>query len=262
LLTKTLAFFTSHLALCGTPPAYYHLRVFGCKCYPNLSATVPHKLAPRSALCVFLGYSDHHKGYCCHDLSSNHIIISRHVIFDETTFSFADRDGPHPPATFDFLDGLYTVPDPIGPQHMFLPTGTPDDPGISVAPHRSCGAAVFTRATRGLNSVFHHAKRGLGYVPGPRLVGCRHSRPTAGLPASTTSGAHHHQRLRVLRPHECCFGAGRSISNAASQRCCCYLASDQSAPHGDTRETWLSRSSTVPCCLSLPGAQDLPWWPR
>jgi len=122
--TRTLAFSTPHLALYDTPPVYDHLRVFGCKCYPNLSATAPHKLAPKSALCVFLGYSDHHKGYRFLDLSSNHIIISRHVIFDETAFPFADRDGPRSPAAFEFLDAPDTVPDPIGPQHKFLPAGT------------------------------------------------------------------------------------------------------------------------------------------
>jgi histone deacetylase 1/2 len=35
-------------------PSYSHLRVFGCFCYPNLSATSPHKLPPCSSLC-FLG---------------------------------------------------------------------------------------------------------------------------------------------------------------------------------------------------------------
>jgi hypothetical protein len=69
--TKTLGFSTPHLALLGTPPTYAHLRVFGCKCYPNLSATASHKLTPRSTLCVFLGYSAHHKGYRCLDMSSN-----------------------------------------------------------------------------------------------------------------------------------------------------------------------------------------------
>jgi transposase InsO family protein len=47
---------TPHQALFGTPPRYDHLRVFGCACYPNTTATAPHKLAPRSTLCVFLGY--------------------------------------------------------------------------------------------------------------------------------------------------------------------------------------------------------------
>jgi transposase InsO family protein len=69
-------------------PEYSHLRVFGCICYPNLSATTPHKLAPRSTACVFLGYPSSHKGYHCLNLTTRHVIISRHVVFDETTFPF------------------------------------------------------------------------------------------------------------------------------------------------------------------------------
>jgi histone deacetylase 1/2 len=69
--TKTLQLATPHFALFGTAPTYGHLRVFGCLCYPNLSATAAHKLAPRSASCVFLGYSANHKGYRCLDLQSN-----------------------------------------------------------------------------------------------------------------------------------------------------------------------------------------------
>jgi hypothetical protein len=55
--TNTLHFSTPHFALFGEAPVYDHLRVFGCGCYPNLSATATHKLAPRSTLCVFQGYS-------------------------------------------------------------------------------------------------------------------------------------------------------------------------------------------------------------
>jgi histone deacetylase 1/2 len=71
-------------------PTYDHLRVFGCLCYPNLQATSAHKLASRSTACVFLGYPSSHKGYRCLDLSTRRIIISRHVIFDESRFPFAD----------------------------------------------------------------------------------------------------------------------------------------------------------------------------
>jgi hypothetical protein len=78
-----------HLALFGSAPSYEHLCVFGCTCYPNTTATAPHKLSPRSTWCVFLGYSADHKGYCCLDLSTNHLIVSRHVVFDEDSFPLA-----------------------------------------------------------------------------------------------------------------------------------------------------------------------------
>ena len=71
------------------PPRYEHLRVFGCACYPNTTATAPHKLAPRSILCVFLGYFPEHKGYRCFDLTSRRVLISRHVVFDESVFPFS-----------------------------------------------------------------------------------------------------------------------------------------------------------------------------
>jgi hypothetical protein len=37
-----------HLALFGSSPSYEHLHVFGCMCYPNTTATAPHKLSPCS----------------------------------------------------------------------------------------------------------------------------------------------------------------------------------------------------------------------
>jgi hypothetical protein len=67
-------------------PSYEYLCIFGCTCYPNMTATAPHKLSPCSTQCVFLGYSADHKGYCCLDLSTNRLIASRHVIFDEDSF--------------------------------------------------------------------------------------------------------------------------------------------------------------------------------
>lgn len=64
---------------------------------------MPHKLAPRSSECVLLGYPDNHKGYRCLDLSTNHVIISRHVVFDENNFPFA-ANSPAPLSAYDFLD--------------------------------------------------------------------------------------------------------------------------------------------------------------
>jgi hypothetical protein len=82
--------------------------MFGCACYPNTSATAPHKLSPRSTRCLFLGYSSDHKGYRCLDLASHRIIISRHVVFDEDVFPLA---GPSPPTDLDSL----LESDPVSP---------------------------------------------------------------------------------------------------------------------------------------------------
>jgi hypothetical protein len=78
-----------HLALFDSAPSYEHLRVFGCTCYPNKIATAPHKLSPRSIRYVFLDYSADHKGYRCLDLSTNRLIVSQHVVFDEDSFTLA-----------------------------------------------------------------------------------------------------------------------------------------------------------------------------
>lgn len=69
-------------------PNYDELRVFGSLCYPWLKPYSPHKLAPKSSSCVFLGYSKLHKGYTCLEVSSGRIFISRHVLFFEQVFPF------------------------------------------------------------------------------------------------------------------------------------------------------------------------------
>jgi hypothetical protein len=84
--TKAISVACPHVAPFGSPPSYGHLRVFGCTCYPNISTTTPYVLSPRSTRCVFLGYFDDHKGYRCLDLSTNCLIISHHVVFDEDSF--------------------------------------------------------------------------------------------------------------------------------------------------------------------------------
>jgi histone deacetylase 1/2 len=45
---RTTGTITPHDLLLDTPPRYDELRVFGCLCYPNISATTPNKLNPRS----------------------------------------------------------------------------------------------------------------------------------------------------------------------------------------------------------------------
>ena len=70
-------------------PDYNSLKIFGCACYPNLRPYNRHKLEFRSTQCVFLGYSNLHKGYKCLEVTTGRIYISRDVVFDETLFPFA-----------------------------------------------------------------------------------------------------------------------------------------------------------------------------
>jgi hypothetical protein len=45
---KAISVNYTYVALYGIAPSYEHLRVFGCVCYPNLSAQAAHELAPGS----------------------------------------------------------------------------------------------------------------------------------------------------------------------------------------------------------------------
>jgi hypothetical protein len=61
--TKLLNYDTPIHTLLGATPDYSSFRVFGCACWPNLCPYNFHKLQFQSIRCVFLGYSNMHKGY-------------------------------------------------------------------------------------------------------------------------------------------------------------------------------------------------------
>jgi hypothetical protein len=145
--TKTLQQRTPHEVLLGLPLPLDQLRVFGYLCYPNLSATAPHKLAPRTTACVFLGYPSNHHGYPCLDLTTHKIIISRHVVFDENSFPFSKPTTQPPTATdLSFLDHLppilpLPVTPPIPPPHAPQPEPpTPPPPPTTTTPPVACGS--------------------------------------------------------------------------------------------------------------------------
>jgi hypothetical protein len=140
--TKAISAPSPHFALFGTTTSYAHLRVFGCACYPNTSATAPHKLAHRSCRCVFIGYSSEHKGYRCLDLSTNCLLVSRHVVFDESSFPFASSDTPP-----DDLDSLFSSSHavrPIAPPYPSSIAGTLEP---NAAPHAALAAQPTPRTT-------------------------------------------------------------------------------------------------------------------
>ena len=113
-------------------PNYSDIRVFGCLCFPNTSATATHKLSPRSLPCVLLGFSDEHKGYRCLDLYTGRVLVSRHVTFAEHIFPFAQRPTPShtttstpslPPTRFPFYAPLLTS--------QSLNTSSPNQPNAT-----------------------------------------------------------------------------------------------------------------------------------
>jgi histone deacetylase 1/2 len=87
--SKVIDFETPLERLYHTKPDYTFLRFFGCACWSNLRPYNKHKLAFRSKECVFLGYSNLHKGFKCLDIPTGRIYISRDVTFDENVFPFS-----------------------------------------------------------------------------------------------------------------------------------------------------------------------------
>jgi hypothetical protein len=72
----------------------------------------------------------HHKGYLCLDRLSNRIIISRYVVFEETSYPFSENPSPPKSATFDFLDDIPdTVPVPFELSPFFT-AGTTNNSGL------------------------------------------------------------------------------------------------------------------------------------
>ncbi|CAN1342642.1 Retrovirus-related Pol polyprotein from transposon TNT 1-94 [Linum perenne] len=69
--------------LYGKLPDYTRLRIFGCTCFVLLPKKDRHKLTAKTARCVFIGYTPHHKGYLCYDPIARRIHTAYHVIFLE-----------------------------------------------------------------------------------------------------------------------------------------------------------------------------------
>jgi hypothetical protein len=122
LSTTAIQAMCRHLAVFGSAPSNEHLRIFGCACYPNTAATAPHKLSPRSTRCVFLGYSVDHKGYRYLDLLTNHLIVFRHVVFDEVSIPLAASPNP---TNLSFLFGSGSTASTIGTRLTTVGTSTP-----------------------------------------------------------------------------------------------------------------------------------------
>ncbi|CAL1358011.1 unnamed protein product [Linum trigynum] len=127
-LTPILDQRSPYEVLFGKRPAYKELRVFGCVCYVLLPSRERNKLTPKAVKCVFVGYSDKHKGYVCYDVSNRRIRISRDVAFLEH-LSYYDHKDSVPRQDLDFLLALPSFPveaAPAGPE-LDPPPSPPHD---------------------------------------------------------------------------------------------------------------------------------------
>ncbi|KAL2461218.1 Retrovirus-related Pol polyprotein from transposon TNT 1-94 [Abeliophyllum distichum] len=85
--TSTLSNKTPYEVLFKEKPLYNHLKSFGCACYPFLRPYNRHKVGFHTTQCVFLGYSNKHKGYRCLHCSGR-VYIAQNVTFNENLFPF------------------------------------------------------------------------------------------------------------------------------------------------------------------------------
>jgi hypothetical protein len=189
---------------------------------------------------VFLGYSSDHKGYRCLDLSTNRLIVSRHVVFDEDSFPLAASPNP---TNLDFLcesgSTVSTVetrlttsgttapcqPAPEVPPG-FEPLG--GSPSLSGSPSRiSAPSGTNCGATRG-PSLYYCATRD------PGLFCCTDCGP--GRPATPQVPPHHPvfgHLLREVRAWWCLSRLWRILTGWSHGRrtvSMCYLIDSSSPP--------------------------------
>ena len=74
--------------LFGQSPCLTTLKAFGTIVYLYLRPYSDNKLQARNDECVFLGYSLGYKGVLCYNRNTKRLLMSRHVIHNESVFPF------------------------------------------------------------------------------------------------------------------------------------------------------------------------------
>jgi hypothetical protein len=81
--TKALDNMTPFEAWHGKKPKVNHLKVFGCLAHVKVVGPNVNKLSGRSKKMIFIGYESGTKGYRLFDPTTNSLVISRDVVFEE-----------------------------------------------------------------------------------------------------------------------------------------------------------------------------------
>ena len=164
----------------------YSLRVFGCLCYPNLSATTRHKLSPRSMACVF---------------SSVTLLLRRATgVLTSPLARSSSRDT----SFFMRLTFRLRPPSPIRIRFIFFVTGLPTPPPSTSDVGRT-PAVVDVEDPVGLAWRCLPAAPGCSWLSGAPAV--RSSRP-CGAPAGRSCTS--------TTCWRCCY----SCSSTSCWRCC------------------------------------------
>jgi 3'-phosphoadenosine 5'-phosphosulfate sulfotransferase (PAPS reductase)/FAD synthetase len=139
----------------GQSPEYSFLYTFGCTCCPNLRPYNSRKLEFRSKQCVFLGYSNEHKGFKCLDLAVGRIYVSKDV-FDEQVFPFSSL---HLNAGAQLHAELNLLPDILlNPSSNFGDAHLCDQCSVSPLPTNASQDSARDMLHAGENSVENGAK--------------------------------------------------------------------------------------------------------
>lgn len=160
------------------------MRIFGSLYYPCLIPLGRTKLDFKSTRCVFIGYSSRHKGYQRYDLSTGKVIISRHVVFDETNFSSPSQTPGHPShlKSFHFrsVSCRLSLPSPILPSLHTSST-------LTINPDRSSPPSLSTHSS--LPDIPSHTSP--TQYPPPSSIPCSASTPlTESTPIPSSSLTH------------------------------------------------------------------------
>jgi hypothetical protein len=200
---------------------------FGCTCYPNTAATAPPKLSPCSTRCVFLGYSTDHKGYRCLNLSTNRLIVSRYVVFDEDSFPLTASPSL---TNLDFLCESGSTVSTIGTRLTTAGTSTPAPRWIApeIPPGFEPPVAPLAALTVPLGFLPRAAGPHSCATRGPDCATCRHRRSATPYMAGLTGS---------LRPAPSVARASEYHSTTPSSAPFCEQSGRGGACHAPRKST-------------------------
>lgn len=122
--TRALNLATPFECITSRKPDLSHLRIIGSIAYVHIPKDMRTKLDPKSFSTILVGYDQHSKAYRCFDPSTNKILISKDVIFDEGTMGNFSPNRAPTQTLFDILstedDHVSPAPAAPRPQHHDL----------------------------------------------------------------------------------------------------------------------------------------------